>query len=311
MSETKKVWNARYSHSPPHTNDYYAKCAFGGILACGVTHTAVTPLDVVKVNMQVNPKKFSGLFSGMGILAREEGSAALVKGWAPTCIGYSLQGMFKFGLYEVFKDYYSTLAGEENAFKYRGLIYLAGSASAEFFADVALCPWEMMKVKIQSSEAGRFPTGFGAALAARGQIDGFPFGSVVPLWSRQIPYTMAKFYFFEKVVEGFYTYVFTKPRDSYSKTTQLGVTFASGYAAGVICALVSQPADNLVSQMGKPSNKGKSFATMAAEQGATALFFNGLGPRVLMIGTLTGLQWYIYDAWKTAMGMGTSGGVKK
>jgi len=67
--------------------------------------------------------------------------------------------MFKFGLYEVFKDYYSTLAGEENAFKYRGLIYLAGSASAEFFADVALCPWEMMKVKIQSSEAGTFPTG--------------------------------------------------------------------------------------------------------------------------------------------------------
>jgi hypothetical protein len=27
----------------------------------------------------------------------------------------------------------------------------------------------------------------------------FPFGSLVPLWSRQIPYTMAKFFFFEKV----------------------------------------------------------------------------------------------------------------
>jgi hypothetical protein len=29
----------------------------------------------------------------------------------------------------------------------------------------------------------------------------FPFGSLVPLWSRQIPYTMAKFFFFEKVCE--------------------------------------------------------------------------------------------------------------
>ena len=209
---------------------------------------------------------------------------------------------------EYFKDFYSNLAGEENCYKYRGLIYLAGSASAEFFADMALCPMEMVKVKIQTSAPGTFPTSFGGALAAKSQISGFPFGSVAPLWSRQIPYTMAKFYFFEKFVEFFYSNIFTAPRETYSKTQQLGVTFASGYTAGVICALVSQPADNLVSQMGKVENQGKGFGQMASEQGARALFFNGLGPRVLMIGTLTGLQWYIYDAFKTGMGMGTSGG---
>lgn len=27
---------------------YYAKCMFGGLLACGLTHTAIAPLDVVK-----------------------------------------------------------------------------------------------------------------------------------------------------------------------------------------------------------------------------------------------------------------------
>jgi solute carrier family 25 phosphate transporter 3 len=27
-----------------------------------------------------------------------------------------------------------------------------------------------------------------------------------------------------------------------------------------------------------------------------------------MIGTLTGLQWWIYDSFKTALGMGTTGG---
>ncbi len=78
----------------------------------------------------------------------EEGAGALLKGWAPTLIGYSAQGMFKFGLYEYFKDMYSNMAGEENAYKYRGLIFLAGSASAEFFADIALCPMEMVKVKV-------------------------------------------------------------------------------------------------------------------------------------------------------------------
>ena len=32
---------------------------------------------------------------------REQGARALVRGWAPTMVGYSLQGLGKFGLYEV------------------------------------------------------------------------------------------------------------------------------------------------------------------------------------------------------------------
>jgi solute carrier family 25 phosphate transporter 3 len=119
---------------------------------------------------------------------------------------------------------------------------------------------------------------------------------------------MAKFFFFEKIVSLFYTNIFTAPRETYDKTTQLGVTFASGYAAGVVCAIVSHPADSLVSLQGKPANKGKSIGQIASETGAGALFTKGLGTRVLMIGTLTGFQWWIYDSFKSAMGMGTSGG---
>jgi len=236
---------------------------------------------------------------------------AVWKGWAPTAIGYSMQGLFKFGLYEFFKDFYSNLAGENNYIEYRGWIYLAGSASAEFFADMALCPMEMVKVKVQTSPAGNWPIGLGAAVSKMNEMKAetrFPFGSIVPLWSRQIPYTMAKFFFFEKVVEMFYTHVFTAPKQSYSKPTQLGVTFSSGYIAGVICAIVSHPADTMVSLLGKQQNKGKSFGQIASEFGYGNLFIKGLGPRILMIGTLTGLQWWIYDSFKTAMGMGTTGG---
>lgn len=48
-----KGWDARYSHAVPHTNEYYLKCCLGGVLSCGLTHLAVTPLDVAKCNMQV------------------------------------------------------------------------------------------------------------------------------------------------------------------------------------------------------------------------------------------------------------------
>jgi solute carrier family 25 phosphate transporter 3 len=246
----------------------------------------------------------------VSLIIKEEGAGAIWKGWLPTAIGYSMQGLFKFGLYEIFKDQYSTMAGEDAAYKYRGWIYLAGSASAEFFADIALCPMEMIKVKVQTSPAGTFPTEFGQALSkmrSNAVEYKFPFGSVTPLWSRQIPYTMAKFYFFEKVVEMFYTRVFTKPKNEYSKPTQLGITFASGYIAGVICAIVSHPADTIVSKMAKG---GKSAGQIMSELGLMGVW-GGLGTRILMIGTLTGLQWWIYDTFKSVMGMGTSGGAVK
>lgn len=312
-----KEWNSKLfdpngvPHPVTHDISYYGKCLFGGILSCGLTHTAVVPLDVVKCKMQVFPEKYKGLVQGVRTILAEEGGAGLKLGWAPTLIGYSFQGAFKFGLYEFFKDTYMNMAGQENTKKYKGLIWLAGSASAEVFADVALCPWEMVKVKVQTSPVGTWPTALGPALRAMSENKAetrFPFGSVVPLWSRQIPYTMAKFYFFEKVVQMFYTHVFTEPKHNYNKVTQLGITFASGYLAGVICAVVSHPADSLVSQLGKKDNKGKPLGQIINEQGWARLCTKGLGTRVIMIGTLTGLQWWIYDSFKTAMGMGTTGG---
>ena len=119
---------------------------------------------------------------------------------------------------------------------------------------------------------------------------------------------MAKFFFFEYIVGLFYRHVFTAPKESYGKPTQLGVTFASGYIAGVVCAVVSHPADSLVSLMGKPENRGKALGQIASETGIATLATKGLGTRVIMIGTLTGFQWWIYDSFKTAMGMGTTGG---
>lgn len=35
------------------TPRYYALCAIGGMLSAGTTHLAITPFDVLKVNMQV------------------------------------------------------------------------------------------------------------------------------------------------------------------------------------------------------------------------------------------------------------------
>ena len=130
---------------------YYAACSVGGILACGLTHTAVTPLDLVKCRRQVDSKMYTGNFQAWGKIFRAEGFRGVFTGWGPTFWGYSIQGGLKYGGYEFFKKFYGDLVGEENFHKYKTAIYLAGSASAELIADVGLCPLEAVKVRMQTT----------------------------------------------------------------------------------------------------------------------------------------------------------------
>jgi len=109
-----------------------------------------------------------------------------------------------------------------------------------------------------------------------------------------------KFACFEKTVEALYKYVVPKPRADCSKSEQLVVTFVAGYIAGVFCAVVSHPADTLVSKLNQ--EKGASVGQIVNKIGFKGLW-GGLGPRIIMIGTLTGLQWFIYDGVKVAFRM--------
>merc|ERR1719233_1151130 len=282
------------------SNKYFALCAFGGVLSCGITHTLVTPLDLVKCRLQVDKEKYKSLGNGFKLTVAEQGVRGLFLGWAPTLIGYSMQGLCKFGFYEFFKNVYANLIGEENTYLYKTSLYLASSASAEFFADIALSPMEACKVRMQTSALGTFPTtlrgAFPAILKAEG-VNGF-YKSLVPLWGRQIPYTMMKFACFERTVEAIYANLVPKPRAECSKGEQLIVTFAAGYIAGVFCAVVSHPADTVVSYMNKAPGAGIGAAVK--DLGFAGLW-QGLGPRIIMIGTLTALQWFIYDGVKVQL----------
>jgi len=243
----------------------------------------------------VDSAKYKGIGTGFKVTVREEGFRALAKGWAPTAIGYSLQGLGKFGFYEMFKILYSDMLGEELSYTWRTSLYLAASASAEFFADILLAPMEATKVRIQTSP-GAPPTlrGCFPMIMKTEGISGF-YKGLPPLWGRQIPYTMMKFACFERTVEAIYQYVVPKPRADCTKAEQLVVTFVAGYIAGVFCAIVSHPADTIVSKLNQ--EKGATAASIAKKVGFMGLW-KGLVPRIIMIGTLTALQWFIYDSVK-------------
>ena len=111
-----------------------------------MTHTAITPLDLVKCRRQVDPNLYKGNFEAWGKISRAEGFRGVYTGWGPTAYGYSVQGAGKYGFYEFFKKFYADLVGEETAKNNKTSLYLAASASAEFIADLGLCPFEAVKV---------------------------------------------------------------------------------------------------------------------------------------------------------------------
>lgn len=143
------------SHAVPLTQwsveKFSINCSYILYLTLLLCHPQVVPLDLVKCRIQVDPAKYKSVFNGFKVSLAEEGVKGLAKGWAPTFFGYSAQGLCKFGLYEVFKVLYADMLGEESAYIYRTGLYLAASASAEFFADMALSPFEAAKVKIQTT----------------------------------------------------------------------------------------------------------------------------------------------------------------
>ena len=127
---------------------------------------------------------------------------------------------------------------------------------------------------------------------------------------------MVKFSTFENTVNAMYRYVFTDAKSSYSMLTQLGITFVSGFFAGCLCAIVSHPGDTLVSIMNKPEYANSTKSTtqrmrqVVQEIGFRGLWY-GLPPRIIMIGSIAGAQWYTFDSWKVFCGLQSSGNQTK
>ncbi|KAI9826393.1 MAG: hypothetical protein M1832_000310 [Thelocarpon impressellum] len=287
---------------------YFGACALGGVLACGPTHTAVTPLDLVKCRRQVDAKLYSSNVGAWRSIYKAEGLRGVFFGWSPTLVGYSLQGGGKYGFYEVFKYLYG-----EQLFPgmNKTVVYLGASASAEFLADLALCPFEAVKVRMQTTLppfAHNLRDGLAKVVATEGY--GGLYKGLYPLWGRQIPYTMVKFASFEKTVEQIYAYL-GRPKSSYSALQQTGVSFLGGYIAGIGCAAVSHPADVMVSKLNAERKAGESgLAAMTRIYGNIGFrgLWNGLPVRIVMIGTLTAFQWLLYDSFKVTLGLPTTGG---
>jgi len=293
--------------SSKHDLTYYTKGALAGGICCSITHGAVTPVDVVKTRMQLDPKKYLGLISGAQKIMAEEGAGALATGLGATAGGYFVQGWFKFGGNEYFKIQAVNALGEEKAWGMKTPIYLGAAGCAEFIADVFLCPYEA--VRIRSVSDPTFCTGVLDGFKKMGAQEGLGgfYAGFVPILFKQIPYTMAKFAVQGTAADAIYDSMGTTPAQL-SPSSNIGVSLASGVIAGVAAAIVSHPADTLLSMVNKKGAGGDGgmasrLMNIAKETGVVKLCTSGLLPRCIMIGTLTAGQFGIFDTVMGALGV--------
>jgi solute carrier family 25 phosphate transporter 3 len=120
---------------------YFLQGALAGGICCSLTHGALTPVDVVKTRIQLDPGTYNqGFIGGFRQVIAGEGAGALLTGLGPTAQGYFIQGWFKFGGVEFFKINITSSMGEQWGWNNRTVVNLISSACAEFIADIFLCP---------------------------------------------------------------------------------------------------------------------------------------------------------------------------
>jgi len=290
-----------------HDLMYYLKGAAAGGICCSITHGALCPVDVVKTRVQLDPVKYnSGLVGGMRKVVAEEGAMALTTGLGATAFGYFVQGWFKFGGVEFFKIKAVETLGEEKAWNNKTNIYLGSAACAETIADIFLCPLEAVRIRSVSDPdfCDGLADGFAKMLKADG-IGGF-YAGFLPILAKQVPYTMAKFAVQGEAADAIYASMGKSPSDL-SNGANLGVSLSSGVIAGVAAAIISHPADTLLSKINKAGAGGDGpmmgrLMNIAKEVGFVNLCTVGLLPRCVMIGTLTAGQFGIFDTVMNALG---------
>merc|ERR1719327_859274 len=270
----------------------YSRFAFAGTVCCSITHGGLTPIDVVKTRIQLDPVTYNrGLMGGFSQVIEMEGASALLTGLGPTAGGYFVQGWFKFGGFEFFKVNLAKSYGDQGAWDNRFMLNSIAAASAEFIADIFLCPLEATRIKQVSDPkmaALSLPGAASAILAKDGLVTGF-YSGFVPILFKQIPYTIAKFVVQDYAAEGIYQVV--APDRKVSGGTKFGISLLSGVIAGVVAAIISHPADTLLSKM----NKGGA--------GGEGSMFVRIGRIASEIGSVTAGQFGIFDTMLPALGV--------
>jgi solute carrier family 25 phosphate transporter 3 len=211
---------------------------------------------------------------------------------------------------------------------------------AETIATTLLCPWEALRIKSVADPG--YARNLFAGMARIGREEGFAgyYRGLLPILSKQLPYTVTQLTVFSTAVD--YVYSTALPRFGGGKRkadlsvgAQLAVTVACGMLAGVTSSIASQPGDTVLTRINATLKKSAAAGTTTAAAAAPAAaaagakpklppvseqiaatvrslgwrgLWIGTGPRAAMTAALSAGMFLVYDSVKLAVGLPSSGG---
>ncbi|VEU36995.1 unnamed protein product [Pseudo-nitzschia multistriata] len=280
-----------------------------GGLCASISHGITTPIDVVKTRIQSDPKKYEGLgvVEASKVILQEDGSGALLKGLAPTVVGYGLEGAAKFGLYESLKPIIVGLLDLESP----SIAYVVASVVAGGVASVILCPMERTRIRLvtdRSFSKYNLLTGIPRLVEESGLAS--LFYGLPAMLSKQCPYTLRKQVTYDAICTALYLIVTTVSDAS----TKIEVSLVAASCASVVACVLSQPGDVILTETYKEKSgpsASRSFPQVVSkiynERNGVNGFYSGIIARLIQVGGIITSQLLLYDFIKQSLGLPATG----
>jgi len=281
----------------------YLRFSLSGALCASGVHLVLVPLDVAKTKSQINPQKYDFMSSSFASIARKEGLSTFFTGWLPTLVGNFMTGAVLYALTEFIRRSLSDIAGA-NALTYEVPIILAASGVASTLGAVISCPFEA--VRIRTVAQPEFAPNAVSACKKMYNEEGLgSFVNAIPVFVlKNVPYAMTKFTVFDISTERLYD---AFPAAHEQLKLSLLITLAGGVTGGISAALVSNPADTVISEMKKSKAKvspQEALSNILERAGGKGLF-KGLTLRMFYYSLVASLQFLVYDSVRLALNIGT------
>ena len=276
-------------------------CLSGAVCASGV-HLMLTPLDVVKTKLQVDPENYPGPVEAFQKLVKDQGLSGFFSGWAPTFIGFFCWGGFSYSLTELLRRYLNAQLGQQ-APAFEIPIILLSSAVSATVGTFILVPFESVRIRsVAQPGYGKNIVDVTTKIVQEEGISSL-FSAVPPFLLKEIPFTMAKFVIFTLMTRYLYEQF---PAAQEDIQLSLLVSLVGGILGGAVAAIVSNPGDATISEMKKAKSDMTPLAAAQGliEKGGYANLMRGLPVRMAFYPLVVSLQFLVYDAVRIYLGVG-------
>jgi solute carrier family 25 phosphate transporter 3 len=273
----------------------------GAICASGV-HLALTPLDVVKTKVQIDPDRYPKILPAFQSVWKDEGPSTFFTGWLPTICGHFFAGGVLFAATEVIRRSLTDAAGV-NAMSLEVPIILAAAIIASGSAAVLYCPFDAVRIRSVSQPS----YGTNAIEIASRMVKEEGIGvltDAIPVFvAKQVPYAAVKFTIFDLTTEYLYQ---TYPLAQEDLKLSLGISLVGGVLAGIAAATVSNPADAVISELKKAKSDQSPQEALQAllDRAGVPALFKGLSIRMVLYSLTAAFQFLVYDGVRFALGVG-------